>query len=793
MVLYICMDKETLQKDIENKTKELATLKSNILSETEEVKKQDLEDQQKKAEEELKVLNDKLDELQKIENTTSTDEVKKETTQLKNEVEITSDWTYELIKGSVMENKLKEIGKSDVEIKEFAEKIDKVVRKFLDQELVWFSNSIKNSMSVGIQFAMMETLTQQWATWAAEFFTAFSGTNTESWTSAFEWLYKAFGKLWGVNHFFILANKVQNLTWFLADKKSSITASDNIPELMNPAKFKALLSKPVWSNQVQIDKLDITKVLTLDATASNEMSDKEKADLQKIVNNPNIPITKETIASIDKSLLTADKLLETRGNIKSKASDLVDKIASVLNIDIPFFGNLGEMIGMEFPTDLLGEKKDGGILNFVLGVLWFRGGVKWLHREYIREKLDDLDIDNEFIKKSYADFQKNNTDATITNDSDTSTWKVCWLSAPSAKEAEVKAKIPANYGVLKKSIIDNLGTTIFNPVMVAKFAPELIIIEDTTKKDSGVVDVSKIKGNEDAFVDTYLKYIIPLLADTDDDFISSKKVDKDSFALAVMGGLVGDKYFIEWVNIWLVSTMDFKATALEITPVVESSMNIINGKIDFSKWNFTAEQRGNINLLIDEMNKAKIINPYTQVGILSVIGKESGFIPKNETSYANTKDNVRIREIFTDRVPASDDELNILKTNDEAFFDAVYGPAAAAKADRNTGNTEPGDGYKYRGRGFNGLTFKTNYKTYGDMIGEDLVTHPDRVNDPLIAAKIAVQFFLAWQDSSPIPQFTTKEDAAIYFANKNAGWGTGTNKHTDNAVAASRNFEVQAA
>jgi len=46
-------------------------------------------------------------------------------------------------------------------VEKFALDIDRVVRKYLDQELEGFSNSIKNSMSVGIQFAMMETLVKQ--------------------------------------------------------------------------------------------------------------------------------------------------------------------------------------------------------------------------------------------------------------------------------------------------------------------------------------------------------------------------------------------------------------------------------------------------------------------------------------------------------------------------------------------------------------------------------------------------------------------------------------------------------
>jgi len=96
---------------------------------------------------------------------------------------------------------------------------------------------------------------------------------------------------------------------------------------MNPVKFKKLLNNPAWSNQVQIDKLDITKILTFDATTGVELSDADKAELKKIIDNANMPITEKTIASIQKSLKSADKILDSRGKFKDKASDLVDKIA----------------------------------------------------------------------------------------------------------------------------------------------------------------------------------------------------------------------------------------------------------------------------------------------------------------------------------------------------------------------------------------------------------------------------------------------------------------------------------
>ena len=570
--------KETLQKNIDAETKELNILNSKILVETEQIKKNTLEQQQKKIKEKIKILQDQLN-----------DKITKETNELKNDVEVNNNRSYEIIKRKNINNKeeknenysemyikLLAVLWSEAKVETFALDIDKVVRKYIDQELEWFPNSIKNSMSVGIQFAMMETLIKQWAIWSTEFFSTFSTTQTDSATNSFKWLYNAFkplgslGKLWSVNEFFILANKVQNLTWYLADKKNTIIASKNIPELMNPTQFKTLLGKPVRSNQAQIDKLDITTVLTLNSNNPVDIHLWEE-DLKKIVNDDKIAkvITPETIQSIQKSLKTADTLLENRWKFKDKASVLVDKIASVMDINIPFLGNLGEMIGMKFPTDILWEQKDGGVLNFVLWVLGFPGGLKWLHRRYIQEKLDDLPINNTFISTAFALYKKN-IDTTITHDSSTSIWKTCWLTAPdTTTETNMKAKLPTDYMGLKKSLVDNLDKATLNPTMVAKFAPEVM----TTESNKPVVDITKIKDNKDAFVDKYLKYIIPILADPNDKFIKSQNVRQDSFVLAVMWGLVGDKYFIEWVNIWLLSPIDF-SSSMEIpsnTPLKTTS------------------------------------------------------------------------------------------------------------------------------------------------------------------------------------------------------------------------------
>ncbi len=74
----------------------------------------------------------------------------------------------------------------------------------------------------------------------------------------------------------------------------------------------------------------------------------------------------------------------------------------------------------------------------------------------------------------------------------------------------------------------------------------------------------------------------------------------------------------------------------------------------------------------------------------------------------------------------------------EAIANIIYG---GAWGKRWLGNTEPGDGWKYRGRGLKQLTGRDNYRRCGDAIGEDFVTYPDRLLLPVNAALSAGWFW----------------------------------------------------
>lgn len=57
-------------------------------------------------------------------------------------------------------------------------------------------------------------------------------------------------------------------------------------------------------------------------------------------------------------------------------------------------------------------------------------------------------------------------------------------------------------------------------------------------------------------------------------------------------------------------------------------------------------------------------------------------------------------------------------------------------------NIHPGDGYRYRGRGFIQITGRFNYAAAGKALGLDLITHPEMLAQPAAASRSAAWY---WQ------------------------------------------------
>jgi predicted chitinase len=238
---------------------------------------------------------------------------------------------------------------------------------------------------------------------------------------------------------------------------------------------------------------------------------------------------------------------------------------------------------------------------------------------------------------------------------------------------------------------------------------------------------------------------------------------RNTLSSLVTGIFVPQKLGVDFSKTWVESF--FNTLSSSQTPTNFSTGLITHG--------YSGKEKENISTIINILNSKGVTNPYTQIGVLSVIGNETGFINQEESSYENTP-NSRIRGLFSKTDGISDSELTSLKQNPEKFFNFIYKGI--------NGNEQEGDGYKYRGRGFNQLTGRGNYKFFGQQTGYDLEGNPELLNDDKVALEVMVKFLLG---NTP-PEFTNKEDATIYFAKKNTGRSSGFSKQ----LAMANKFDV---
>ncbi len=70
-----------------------------------------------------------------------------------------------------------------------------------------------------------------------------------------------------------------------------------------------------------------------------------------------------------------------------------------------------------------------------------------------------------------------------------------------------------------------------------------------------------------------------------------------------------------------------------------------------------------------------------------------------------------------------------------------FASGAAYEGRRDLGNTQPGDGKRYKGRGLLQLTGRANYREYGTALGLPLEDQPELAADPLTSLRIACEYW----------------------------------------------------
>lgn len=125
---------------------------------------------------------------------------------------------------------------------------------------------------------------------------------------------------------------------------------------------------------------------------------------------------------------------------------------------------------------------------------------------------------------------------------------------------------------------------------------------------------------------------------------------------------------------------------------------------------------------------------------MAQIHAESGLKPINEN--LNYSAEALINGFGRHRISIDDAKkygrTDTQKANQEMIANILYG---GEWGEKNLGNTEDGDGWKYRGRGFKQITGRSNYESLSRDTGIDFVNDPDLILSEVDAMVSALWFW----------------------------------------------------
>lgn len=149
-----------------------------------------------------------------------------------------------------------------------------------------------------------------------------------------------------------------------------------------------------------------------------------------------------------------------------------------------------------------------------------------------------------------------------------------------------------------------------------------------------------------------------------------------------------------------------------------------------------------ISALTHAMERYQITTPLRQAHFLAQIGHESNGL-KSVTESLNYSVDGLLKTFSRSRISEADAKkygrTATQSANQLMIANTVYGGEWGLK---NLGNSQSGDGFKFRGRGLIQITGRSNYEALENALKFDLVSRPERLaEDNLISAMAAAYFW----------------------------------------------------
>ncbi len=145
--------------------------------------------------------------------------------------------------------------------------------------------------------------------------------------------------------------------------------------------------------------------------------------------------------------------------------------------------------------------------------------------------------------------------------------------------------------------------------------------------------------------------------------------------------------------------------------------------------------------MLADATAAGITSPRELANFMAQVTHESNGLNRLEESFRYTRNisQIPVQSAWREGPEALESaRVQALQGHPERLAELMYGG-------RN-GNDQPGDGWRYHGRGYIQLTGKDNYRAAGEALDLDLVGHPELAAEPQNASRIAVWY---WENRVP--------------------------------------------
>jgi predicted chitinase len=157
---------------------------------------------------------------------------------------------------------------------------------------------------------------------------------------------------------------------------------------------------------------------------------------------------------------------------------------------------------------------------------------------------------------------------------------------------------------------------------------------------------------------------------------------------------------------------------------------------EYSKAINAASAQTGIAAIKAACQKLGFTSPYAMAALLGIAGGESGWKTVEE-GFNYSAD--RLLQVFPSVFKGDKTLAQQYAGNpNNSLPEFLYGYTTAKG--KGLGNTQPGDGGNFIGRGYIQLTGRGNYTKYARLSGHDIINNPKLLNDPTVAAEVSVWY-----------------------------------------------------